>query len=930
MTKPFSATVEQVAQEIDTDLVKGLTSNEASLRYAKNGPNSLGEEKKVPLWKRFLQQFADAMVIILIAAAALSGYMAFKSGGGIEEWIDVFVILAIVILNAVLGVYQEGKADQALAALKKMSSPQTKVIRDGKLVMVDSENVVVGDVISIDAGDSISADLRLIESSSLKAEEASLTGESVAVEKDATAVLPEDCALGDRKNMLYMGTAVTYGRAKGVVVATARDTELGKIATKLTNIEDEDTPLQASLNKLGKILAVVCIVVCLIVLLVDIFVQKQPWEDALMTAVSLAVAAIPEGLAAVVTIVLSIGMTKMAENNAIVKRLLAVETLGCVDVICSDKTGTLTQNQMTVKVIYDGNKKYNVEGGGYAPQGNVVDEGGKPVKIEGVLRTLILSSVLCNDAAIVKQSDTDYSCIGDPTEGSLTTLGMKVRMFREETMHKYPRETELPFDSDRKMMTTYHSGVEEGKWISFTKGAPDIVISRCSSIMTANGVEKMSDEKRAEIREVNHNYAIQAIRVLAFAMKEHGEGSKESFTDEENMTFIGLIGMIDPARTEAKDAIAVCKEAGIRAVMITGDFKDSAVAIADNLEMRDEKHMDAYSGEELDKISDDELLEVVEKTSVYARVSPEHKVRIVNALKKNGHIASMTGDGVNDAMALKTADIGVAMGITGTDVSKNSADMILMDDNFATIVKAVEQGRTIYSNIRKFVGFLLSCNVGEILVIFLLSLVPKSLVPGIAAPLTAIQLLWLNLITDSFPALALGREKAEPGIMKMPPRSKKEPIINKSMMGHIAMQSVGLFISVAAAFIIALMSMNNGGTFFYSGVLADAAAKGVHPLDVARTVAFATLICAELFRAFAARSERISVFKLGLFSNKMMNIAVALSLVMLVAVIYIPGLNGIFNNVALNPLAWVVILPLAILPFAVSEISKLIKGGCNK
>ncbi|MBR2598678.1 MAG: cation-translocating P-type ATPase [Clostridiales bacterium] len=930
MTKPFSATVEQVAQEIDTDLVKGLTSNEASLRYAKNGPNSLGEEKKVPLWKRFLQQFADAMVIILIAAAALSGYMAFKSGGGIEEWIDVFVILAIVILNAVLGVYQEGKADQALAALKKMSSPQTKVIRDGKLVMVDSENVVVGDVISIDAGDSISADLRLIESSSLKAEEASLTGESVAVEKDATAVLPEDCALGDRKNMLYMGTAVTYGRAKGVVVATARDTELGKIATKLTNIEDEDTPLQASLNKLGKILAVVCIVVCLIVLLVDIFVQKQPWEDALMTAVSLAVAAIPEGLAAVVTIVLSIGMTKMAENNAIVKRLLAVETLGCVDVICSDKTGTLTQNQMTVKVIYDGNKKYNVEGGGYAPQGNVVDEGGKPVKIEGVLRTLILSSVLCNDAAIVKQSDTDYSCIGDPTEGSLTTLGMKVRMFREETMHKYPRETELPFDSDRKMMTTYHSGIEEGKWISFTKGAPDIVISRCSSIMTANGVEKMSDEKRAEIREVNHNYAIQAIRVLAFAMKEHGEGSQATFTDEENMTFIGLIGMIDPARTEAKDAIAVCKEAGIRAVMITGDFKDSAVAIADNLEMRDEKHMDAYSGEELDKISDDELLEVVEKTSVYARVSPEHKVRIVNALKKNGHIASMTGDGVNDAMALKTADIGVAMGITGTDVSKNSADMILMDDNFATIVKAVEQGRTIYSNIRKFVGFLLSCNVGEILVIFLLSLVPKSLVPGIAAPLTAIQLLWLNLITDSFPALALGREKAEPGIMKMPPRSKKEPIINKSMMGHIAMQSVGLFISVAAAFIIALMSMNNGGTFFYSGVLADAAVKGVHPLDVARTVAFATLICAELFRAFAARSERISVFKLGLFSNKMMNIAVTLSLVMLVAVIYIPGINSIFNNVALNPLAWVVILPLAILPFAVSEISKLIKGGCNK
>ena len=927
MTKPFSATAEQVAKEIDTDPVKGLTSNEASLRYAKNGPNSLGEEKKAPLWKRFLQQFADAMVIILIAAAALSGYMAFKRGGGIEEWIDVFVILAIVILNAVLGVYQEGKADQALAALKKMSSPQTKVIRDGKLIMVDSENVVVGDVISIDAGDSISADMRLIESRSLKAEEASLTGESVAVEKDATAVLPEDCSLGDRKNMLYMGTAVTYGRAKGIVVATARDTELGKIATKLTNIEDEETPLQVSLNKLGKILAVVCIAVCIIVLLVDIFVQKQPWEDALMTAVSLAVAAIPEGLAAVVTIVLSIGMTKMAESNAIVKRLLAVETLGCVDVICSDKTGTLTQNQMTVKVLYDGEKKYNVEGGGYAPVGNIVDEGGKPVKIEGVLNTLILSSVLCNDAAIVKQGDSDYSCIGDPTEGALTTLGMKAKMLREETMHAYPRETELPFDSDRKMMTTFHSGIDEGKWISFTKGAPDIVISRCSSILTPSGVQAMTEEKRAEIREVNHNYAIQAIRVLAFATKEHGDGSKATFADEENMTFLGLIGMIDPARKEAKDAIAVCKEAGIRAVMITGDFKDSAVAISDNLEMRDENHMGAYSGEELDKMSDDELLEVVEKTSVYARVSPEHKVRIVSALKKNGHIASMTGDGVNDAMALKSADIGVAMGITGTDVSKNSADMILMDDNFATIVKAVEQGRTIYSNIRKFVGFLLSCNVGEILVIFLLSLVPKSLVPGIAAPLTAIQLLWLNLITDSFPALALGREKGEPGIMKMPPRSKKEPIINKSMMGHIALQSVGLFVSVAAAFLIALISMNNESTFFYNGVMAaDAAAKGVHPIDIARTVAFATLICAELFRAFAARSERISVFKLGIFSNKMMNIAVALSLVMLVAVIYIPGVNGIFNNVAINPLAWLVILPLAILPFAVSEISKLLKA----
>ncbi len=930
MTQPFSATAEQVAQELDTDLVKGLTSNEASLRYAKNGPNSLGEEKKVPLWKRFLAQFADAMVIILIAAAALSAYMAFKSGGGFEEWIDVIVILAIVILNAALGVYQEGKADLALAALKKMSSPQTKVIRDGKIVMVDSENVVVGDVIAIDAGDSISADMRLIESSSLKAEEASLTGESVAVEKDATLVLPEDCSLGDRKNMLYMGTAVTYGRARGVVVATARDTELGKIADKLTNIEDEATPLQKSLNKLGKILAVVCIIVCIVVLLVDIFVQKLPWEDALMTAVSLAVAAIPEGLAAVVTIVLSIGMTKMAESNAIVKRLLAVETLGCVDVICSDKTGTLTQNQMTVKVIYDGNKKYNVEGGGYAPKGNIVDEGGKPVKIEGVLNTLILSSVLCNDASIVTHGENDYSCIGDPTEGALTTLGMKARMLREETMHTYPRETELPFDSDRKMMTTYHSGIEEGKWISFTKGAPDIVISRCSSILTPTGVQKMTEEKRAEIREINHNYAIQAIRVLAFATKEHGDGSKATFADEENMTFLGLIGMIDPARKEAKDAIAVCREAGIRAVMITGDFKDSAVAISDNLEMRDEAHQDAYSGEELNRMSDEELRKVVETTAVYARVSPEHKVRIVEALKANNHIASMTGDGVNDAMALKAADIGVAMGITGTDVSKNSADMILMDDNFATIVKAVEQGRIIYSNIRKFVSFLLSCNIGEILVIFILSLIPGGVEGspffGIAAPLTAIQLLWLNLVTDSFPALALGREKGEPGIMKLPPRAKNEPIINKEMLMTVGVQAVGIFLSVAGAFLAALASANKGSSFFYTGALGTA----VKPIDIARTVAFATLICAELFRAFAARSERISVFKLGIFSNRMMNYSVGLSIFMLLAVIYIPGVNKIFDNVMISPLSWCVILPLALVPFILNELFKVIKNCLHK
>ena len=910
--KPYARSKEDVLNELSSDSEKGLTSADAQKRLLEYGLNTLGEKKQIPLWKRFLEQFKDAMVLILIAAAALSAVMALKEGG-FSGWVDVIVILSIVIINAGLGVYQEGKADQAIAALKKMSSPQTKVIRDGVQKILPSEQIVPGDIVTLDAGDLVAADIRLVSQSSLKVEEASLTGESVPVEKNADSVLAPESGLGDRDNMLFMGTAITYGRARGVVVGTGEHSELGGIAKKLQNIDDSMTPLQKNLNSLGKILGIICIAVCVIVFAVDVFVQGEEWNVALMTAISLAVAAIPEGLAAVVTIVLSIGMTRMAGRNAIVRKLLAVETLGCVDVICSDKTGTLTQNEMTVTTLYDGDRIYDVSGIGYSPDGSISDEAGNQARVEGVLERLLLSGVLCSDAVTMKKEDGRYGCIGDPTEASLVALSEKAGVTRESANTTYPRVAELPFDSDRKMMTTYHPNIEPERIVSFTKGAPDIILDRCISIFTAGGVIPLTDAKKAEILSTNNSFAGRALRVLAFAYRNHDSSGDSSvsvdFAHETDLIFLGLAGMIDPARTEAREAIAVCKEAGIRAVMITGDYKDTAVAIAKDLGLMTEG-FESLSGSDLDKISDDDLDDVCEKTAVYARVSPDHKVRIVSALQKNGHITSMTGDGVNDAMALKTADIGVAMGITGTDVAKNSADMILTDDNFATIVHAIEEGRIIYSNIRKFVGFLLSCNVGEILIIFIISLIPTSLIPGIGVPLTAIQLLWLNLVTDSFPALALGREKGEPDIMKLPPRKKTESIINRPMKISIGVQSMAIFAAVFASFLLGLK------VFFVNET---------QPLTGARTMAFATLIMAELLRAYSARSEHVSVFKLGIFSNRSMNLAVSFSSVLLLLVIYVPGVNTIFDNSALPALAWIPILLLALVPFSSSEIYKVVK-----
>ncbi len=884
--------------QIKVDPSKGLTDDEVISKREIFGANVLKEKKKKSIFERIFDQFKDFMVIILIIASVVSGLLG--------EWIDSIVIIAIVIVNAILGIAQEGKAEKAIEALQKMSAPNAKVIRNNKLIIIPASEIVPGDVCILEAGDIVPADLRLIESSSLKAEEASLTGESVPVEKSHSIIINNDVSLGDRVNMCFMSTAITYGRGKGMVISTGHATEIGSIANRLQDIKEEPTPLQRNLNELGKWLGIICLIVCAVVFAHGVIMGGKI-IDVFMTAVSLAVAAIPEGLPAVVTIVLALGMRRMADKHAIMKQLLAVETLGSVDVICSDKTGTLTQNEMTVTRAWANNSVYQLTGQGYGPKGEILDADGKTIgqiDIESPLYRLFHIGALCNDAKLVKGEGDMYSIIGDPTEAAMVVGSEKLGISSEEMSEVHPRTNDLPFDSERKMMTTFHEGIhEEGVTTSYTKGGPDVILSNCESIFTAKGIIPLTPELRATVLKNNHELASAALRVLAFAFKENS--SEISFEAEKSMTFVGLMGMIDPERPEARDAIALCTKAGIRAVMITGDYKDTAVAIAKNLGLMKEGS-GVMTGPELDQISDEELLKVVEITSVYARVSPDHKVRIVTALRQNGHIASMTGDGVNDAMALKRADIGVAMGITGTEVAKGTANMILTDDNFATIVAAVREGRIIYSNIRKFVGFLLSCNVGEILVIFITSILlgPKF------SPLLPIQLLWLNLVTDSFPALALGREKGEKDIMDEKPRSSKESIINRPMIYSILVQSAAIFIAVFGAFQV--------GRYLYPD-------SGGEPSMHARTFAFVALICAELLRAFSCRSEHASVFKLGFFSNRYLTSASLLSVVLVLIVVYVPFLQPIFSTNALSISDWGVVVGFALIPFVVGELYKLIR-----
>jgi Ca2+-transporting ATPase len=888
----YQRSQDELLSELETNLEKGLSPEEVESRLSKYGPNELKEEERKSLMAKIIAQFSDFLILILIGAALISV--------AVGEAKDAIVILAIVVVNAILGIYQEGRAEKSLEALKKMASPNAKVIRNDHNEVVPAHSLVPGDIVIIETGDIIPADLRLVESSNLRIEEASLTGESVPVEKDSRVSFDKEVSLGDRTNMAYMSTIVNYGRGKAVVVGTGHNSEIGKIATMIQTYEDETTPLQKNLNQLGKLLGTLTLIVCVLVFGIGMF-QGRGILEMFMTAISLAVAAIPEGLPAIVTIVLAIGMNRMVERNAIVKKLLAVETLGSTSVICSDKTGTLTQNEMTVTKVFTDGKFIDVTGSGYEPIGEFkLDEASINAEQVSSLNTMLAAAALANDAKIEKTSE-GYKVLGDPTEGALISLAGKAGIDSKEINNKYPRIEELPFDSDRKMMSTFHKNFIQGKVVGFTKGAPDIIIKRCSHIVLEGKIIPLSDDLRKKALEANSTYAKQALRVLAYAYREYDELPEEITTEnnEVDMIFIGLTGMIDPPRPEAREAIKLCKEAGINTVMITGDYKETAFAIAKDLGMAESEDQ-AMMGEELNKVSDEELREIVKNTKVYARVSPEHKVRIVTALKDNGDITAMTGDGVNDALALKRADIGVSMGITGTDVAKNTAEMILTDDNFASIVAAVEEGRIIFSNIKKFVFFLLSCNIGEILLVF------TSILVGWEVPLLPIQLLWLNLVTDSFPALALGVEKGEPDIMQQRPRDPKSTIIDRNMMINIIFQSI----AVAAGSLIAYYwAMNR-----YPG-----------DIEHARTITFATLITAELLRAYSSRSQKFTLFKIGIFTNKSMVYATLFAFLLMLVVLYVPFMQEIFYTVTLNVVDWEIVLTFAFLPLIVGEAVKLIR-----
>ncbi len=921
----YSLSTADTVARLQTELVSGLSSHEAAARLASAGPNELREAPQPTFWNRLAAQLRDFLVILLIVASLISVLLG--------DYIEAAAIMAIVVLNAALGVIQESRAEQALAALRRMSAPEAHVMRDGHTQTIPVRDLVPGDIVLLEAGNYVPADLRLFEAVNLKIQEASLTGESEPVQKHAEAVLDPEASLGDRRNSAYMSTLVTYGRGRGVVVATGMRTEIGLIAELIQSFDVEPTPLQRKLDRLGQTLGLAALGICALVFAIGLarFMLNpvpgttllQEILDLFIVAVSLAIAAVPEGLPAVVTICLALGMQRMIQRHALLRRLPAVEALGAATAICSDKTGTLTQNAMTVVQLWADETLLSISGEGYTPRGEFL-ENDEPVEAAHYpgASLLLRGLLLCNDADIEpvagENGDRSWRVIGDPTEGALVVAAAKAGYWKEEVNRDFPRVGEIPFDSDRKRMVTLHEvrgsrfseeqfdlheELAEEPYLAFVKGAPDLVLNLCTRLYRDKHTIPMTGEDRERIAEVNSGLASNALRVLAAAVKVLPEIPSDDALSpadlERNLVFLGLVGMIDPARPEVKPAIATARAAGIKTVMITGDYSNTAAAIAREMGLLDEEGR-VLTGQELDGLDEAQFMREIESIAVYARVSPQHKVKIVEGLKARGHIVAMTGDGVNDAPALKRADIGVAMGITGTDVSKETAAMVLTDDNYASIVAAVEEGRTIYANIRKFVYYLLSCNVAEILIIFLATLL------GWPLPLTAIQLLVLNLLTDGAPALALGLERAEPDVMGRPPRRPEEPVIDRLMLQGITVQAIAKTIAVLGAFQIGLAGDPNN-------------------LTHAQTMAFATLSISELLRAYTARSERFNIWQIGFFTNRYMQYAVLASLAFQLAIIYLPPLDPIFQTTFLSLANWLVILPLILLPAVADEITKLVR-----
>lgn len=868
--KHYLMTVAQTLSELGTQ-ISGLSPDEAKKRLARDGKNKLAEGKKVTLLQRFIEQIVNPMVLILIAAAAIS---AVTSAISKEAPTDVFVIIAVVVLNSILGVVQESKAEKAIEALRELASPTAKVIRGGKLEVIKTEDIVVGDIVVLDAGDSIPADGRIIECVSMKCDEAALTGESVPVEKTADALEAKgdgDVPLGDRVNMVYMGSTVVYGRGRFVVTETGMNTEMGKIADVLTRTEEDDTPLQKKLASLSKIMTYLVLGICVFIFIVGMLraggMTRDSVLESFMLAVSLAVAAIPEGLVAVVTIVLSMGVTKMSRRNAIIRKLTAVETLGCTQIICSDKTGTLTQNKMTVVEHYGSDEKL-----------------------------LATSLALCSDSELNDQGVAE----GDPTQNACVNYAYSLGLPKPQLKAEYPRVAEIPFDSMRKMMTTIHRSTS-GKVIQHTTGAPDVVIDRCNRYLEGGKILPITRDVRERLKAENRRMASKALRVLAAAYTELPSVPPKLVPEEieRDLIFIGLVGMMDPVREEVPEAIRRCREAGIRPIMITGDHRDTAAAIAKELGIITNDD-EAITGSELDKISDEDFKKLVTHFSVYARVKPEHKVRIVNAWRAHGMVTAMTGDGVNDAPSIKSADIGVGMGITGTDVTKNVADMILADDNFATIVAAVEEGRRIYDNIKKSIQFLLSSNLSEVIGIFVATMMGFML-------LKPLHILFINLITDSLPALALGLEKSEPDIMRRPPRDPKEGIFAHGVGISVLYQGIAVSVLTLLAYFV--------GHYIESGVWEIANSPD------GMTMAFLTMSMAEIFHSYNMRSHKNSLFTLGTHNFYLFG-AMALSLIFTTTVINVPFLRQLFSFEYIDAREYFIALGLAVLIIPIVEIVK--------